>query len=178
MIRGLSPADLVLTPMGLRFQERVFPCSIGRSGVSTDKREGDGATPSGIHHILGGWYRPDRLQLRRPAPWLKPIGPADFWSDDPRDPAYNHPVRAPHAFSHEAMRRADPLYDLVLITDWNHPKAAAGKGSAIFLHVWRRPHAPTAGCLAFARQDLLWIAARIAPGTRLIIPPAQHVSQL
>ena len=57
--------------------------------------------------------------MPRPAPWALPIGPRDLWSDDPRDAAYNSAVTAPHPFSHEALRRADPLYDLVLVTDWN-----------------------------------------------------------
>jgi L,D-peptidoglycan transpeptidase YkuD (ErfK/YbiS/YcfS/YnhG family) len=67
------------------------------------------------------------------------------------------------------MRRADPQYDVVLITDWNWPEASPGRGSAIFLHQWRRPGAATAGCIAMARGDLLWLAAKVAPGTRLII---------
>jgi len=29
----VKPADLVVTPMGLRFQGRVFPCSVGRGGI-------------------------------------------------------------------------------------------------------------------------------------------------
>lgn len=112
-------------------------------------------------------FRPDRIT--RPAAWALPIGPADLWSDDPEDADYNHMVRAPHPFSHERLRRADPMYDLVLITDWNWPDAVPGKGSAIFVHQWRRPGGPTAGCLALARADLRWIAERVQPGTRLVV---------
>ena len=173
MIPALSPQDLVLTPMGLRHGGRLLPCSIGRNGIRDDKREGDGATPAGLHRILAGWYRPDRLSDAGLPGWLRPIGPCDLWSDDPRDPSYNHPVRAPHGYSHEAMRRADPLYDLVLVTDWNHPEAMPGRGSAIFLHSWRRPLARTAGCIAMARHDLLWLTHRISPGARLLVPSAK-----
>ena len=91
---------MVLTPAGLRFAGRVIPCSIGRGGVSAAKREGDGATPAGVHRIAGLLYRPDRLA--RPAPWAEPIGPGDLWCDDSGDPAYNQPVRAPFAASHAA----------------------------------------------------------------------------
>ena len=107
--------------------------------------------------------------MARPVPWAVPIGPGDLWSDDPRDPDYNHMVRAPYAPSHEKLRRADPLYDLVLITDWNWPHAVPGRGSAIFLHRWRRPGHPTAGCVAFAPRDLMWIVRRLRPGARLIV---------
>ncbi len=164
----MTPDDLVLTPRGVRFLGRTFPCAIGKGGVSRTKQEGDGATPVGVHRIVAMLYRADRMQ--RPAHWARPIGPRDLWSDDVEDTAYNHLVRAPHSLSHEKLRRADPLYDLVLITDWNYPDAILGKGSAIFLHQWRRPRYPTEGCVAFRRDHLRWIARAIEPGTRLIIP--------
>ena len=166
----MSPADLVVTPTGVRFMGRRFPRTLGRGGiVARDlKREGDGATPSGVHRIVGMLYRPDRMLP--PVPWARAIGPGDLWSEDPADEDYNQLVRAPYRPSHEHLRRADPMYDLVLLTDWNWPDAVAGKGSAIFLHQWRRPGAPTAGCIAFSHADLRWIAGRVVPGTRVIVP--------
>jgi L,D-peptidoglycan transpeptidase YkuD (ErfK/YbiS/YcfS/YnhG family) len=161
--------DIVVTKLGVRFLGRRLPCTIGRSGTfpAGKKREGDGATPAGVHRIIGMLYRPDRMA--RPADWALPIGPCDVWSDDPRDEDYNLMVRAPHGFSHERLRRADPMYDLVIVTDWNWPDAAPGRGSAIFIHQWRRPGAPTAGCVAMSRGDLHWIAPRITHKTRLVV---------
>ena len=167
----MSPDDLLLTKLGLRVQGRLLPCTIGRGGLSADKREGDGATPIGIPHVTGMLFRPDRLDARALPRWARPILPRDLWCDAPDHPAYNHPVRAPFKPSHEKLRRADPLYDLVLTTDWNFPETTPGKGSAIFLHSWRRPGYPTAGCIAFARADLLWIATRVQPGARIIVRP-------
>lgn len=161
---------MVLTPAGVRFAGRLFPCSIGRGGVRAIKREGDGATPAGIHRIVGLLYRPDRMA--KPAPWATPIGPRDLWCDASGHPAYNHHVRAPFPAAHEMLRRADPLYDLVLVTDWNWPDAQPDAGSAIFLHQWRAPRFPTAGCIAFSRRDLRHVAALVAPGTRVIVPDA------
>jgi L,D-peptidoglycan transpeptidase YkuD (ErfK/YbiS/YcfS/YnhG family) len=165
----VSARDLVVTPLGTRFRGRLFPCAIGRGGLTRDKREGDGATPTGLHRIVGMLYRPDRIAPAALPAWAEPIGLRDLWSDDPRDPDYNHPVRAPHPFGHEKLRRADPLYDLILTTDWNWPRATPGRGSAIFVHTWRAPRYPTAGCVAFSRADLLWIARHLEPGTRLIV---------
>ena len=133
----MTRTDLVLTPLGLRFHGQHFPCAIGRSGCTSNKREGDGATPRGEHRIVGCLYRPDRLT--RPCDWALPIQPGDLWSDDPAHEDYNLMVRAPYPHSHEALRRPDPLYDLILITDWNWPRAIRGAGSAIFLHQWRKP---------------------------------------
>lgn len=158
---------MVLTGRGLRFRERYWPCTIGRGGVQRDKREGDGATPVGLHHIVGMLYRPDRVAP--PVPWAEPILPGDLWSDAAHDTAYNQHVRAPYPHSHEMLRRADPLYDIVLLTDWNWPDATPGRGSAIFLHQWRRPGFPTEGCVAFRRDHLHEIARHVTRNTRLIV---------
>ena len=171
----MTQFDMVLTSMGLRFKGRVFPCSTGRGGVTATKCEGDGGTPIGTHRIVGGVYRPDRMA--QPAPWLKPAGPRDLWCDESGHLNYNKWVRAPFEASHETLRRSDPLYDLVLFTDYNWPDAEPEKGSAIFLHVWRKARHPTAGCVALSRPHLLWIVRRIAPGARLIVPAARAAHQ-
>jgi L,D-peptidoglycan transpeptidase YkuD (ErfK/YbiS/YcfS/YnhG family) len=162
----LSRNDLVLTRMGLRWRGRRIPCVIGRGGVVADKTEGDGGTPAQGFRVTGMLYRADRIT--RPARSARPIGPRDLWSDDPADPRYNRQVQAPQPHSHERLRRGDRLYDLVLVTDWNS-SGRPGAGSAIFLHRWRRPGAPTAGCVAMAPRHLRWIAARVVPGTRLVV---------
>lgn len=167
MTRAASPHDIVVGRWGVRFHGRHFPASIGRGGVSGHKREGDGATPVGVHGLVGMLYRPDRMA--RPVRWALPIGPGDLWSDDPDDSDYNLMVRVPYQPSHERLRRADPQYDLVLITNWNWPYAVPGNGSAIFLHQWRRAGHLTAGCVAFQRDHLRWIAARVRLHTRVIV---------
>lgn len=167
MTGGATPDDMVVTPTGLRFRGCRFPCTIGRGGRRRDKREGDGASPVGVHAIVGMLYRPDRMA--RPANWAVPIRPGDLWCDDPGHEDYNTMVRAPLNASAEVLRRADPLYDLVVLTDWNWPRAEAGRGSAIFIHRWRRPGYPTEGCIGLDPSHLRWIAARIGYGTRLIL---------
>lgn len=163
----MKASDLVVTSAGVRFMGRRFPRVIGRGGLTDRKREGDGATPRGVHGIVGMLYRPDRMA--RPANWALPIRPGDLWSDDPTDIDYNMMVRAPYAGSAESLRRADPLYDLILLTDWNWPYPVKGRGSAIFLHQWRRPGYPTEGCVAFRRADLRWIAQRLSVSSRVVI---------
>ena len=163
----MKRTDLVVTPGGLRFLGRRFPCTVGRGGVTGAKREGDGATPRGVHRLVGLLYRPDRM--RRPTDWAVPIRPGDLWSDDPGHEDYNTMVRAPYPHSHEVLRRADPLYDLVLLTDWNWPYAVKGRGSAIFIHRWRKPGHPTEGCIGLRPRDLDWIVPRIRYETRLVV---------
>lgn len=163
----MSAFDMVFASGRLHYLGRAMPATCGRGGVCDDKREGDGATPRGVLRIAAVMYRPDRVTS--PGPWAVPIYPGDVWCDDPAHASYNHLCRRPLPASHEQMRRADPQYDIVMITDWNWPKARPGAGSAIFVHQWRRPGTPTAGCVAVARPDMHWLAARAAPGTRLVV---------
>lgn len=160
---------MVVTRWGARFLGRRFPVSIGRGGMTANKREGDGATPVGVWKLMGGGYRADRGLPPRVPFFVHAIGPQELWSDDAAQPDYNHEVRAPYPHSHERLRRADPLYDVFLITDWNWPEATPGKGSAIFVHNWRRPRYPTAGCLAFRPDHLRWILERWTPRSRIIL---------
>lgn len=149
---------------------RRIPVSIGKGGLTNDKREGDGATPKTTLVITGILYRPDRMS--QPSAYAKPIRPRDLWCDAPDHSEYNKLTKAPFAASHEVMRRADRLYDIVLLTDWNWPDAVPGIGSAIFLHRWRKPGHPTEGCIAMAPKHLRWLTGRITPGDQISVSPA------
>jgi L,D-peptidoglycan transpeptidase YkuD (ErfK/YbiS/YcfS/YnhG family) len=162
--------DLVVTQTGARYRGRVYPCAVGRGGIGVKRGEGDGITPVGTWRIAEVRYRADRIVAPAAAMPMAPIGPADIWSDDPADPNYNRERTArAYPFSHERMFRADPLYDLVAITDFNWPNAIAGAGSAIFLHAWRKPRHPTAGCVAFAPPVLRVILESWVPEARIVI---------
>lgn len=155
-------------PWGARFLGRAMPCATGRGGIGTKRAEGDGITPAGVHRIEAVLRRA-RCGVPVRGAAARPVGPFEGWSDDPDDPAYNGPVRRPHARSSEALFRPDGLYDLVAVLDWNRDPVVAGRGSAIFLHAWRKPRHPTAGCVAFAPRDLAWILARWTPRSRVIV---------
>ncbi|MBH0237797.1 L,D-transpeptidase family protein [Methylobrevis albus] len=146
-----------------------LPCAIGRSGLTSAKREGDGATPRGRLAILGGVYRADRLRRPRCALELRPLRRDDGWCDAPGDANYNRPVRLPYRPSHEAMWRDDGLYDVVLVLGWNIRPRAQGRGSAIFFHLARPDHAPTAGCIALTKPDMLRLLPRLRPGAAIIV---------
>ena len=165
-----DPSDLAVTRWGARFQGRLYPCAIGRGGIGIKRGEGDNITPVGRCSIGAIGYRADRVQSPASGLPLFRIGPADIWSDDPDDPAYNHGRTARgYPFSHETLFRADPLYDLIAVLDFNWPVANPGAGSAIFLHAWRRPRYPTAGCVAFAPPVLRHILQNWTPGSRVLI---------
>lgn len=148
----------------------TMPVALGRSGVRANKREGDGATPAGQFHPLRLWWRADRLP--RPASSRlprRPIGRLDAWSEDPSDRNYNRPFRRSANTPGDRLWRDDGLYDLFVEIDHNTRPRVAGRGSAVFIHVARPGFAPTAGCVALRRHDLLQLVGRLGPKTRIII---------
>ena len=161
--------DLVVGPWGARFLGRRFPCAHGRGGIVDDKTEGDLASPEGIFRLLWLYWRVDRSCAPLSHLPVRPLGPRQGWSETPEDPSYNLPVRHPHPYPSDQMSRGDRLYDICVVTDQNTDPIVPGKGSAIFLHIWRKPRHPTAGCISFRRQDLEWILARWTIRTRMII---------
>lgn len=148
---------------------RVYACALGRGGVHALKHEGDGRTPAGEFALRYALYRADRMPRPKTRLPVKPIRLFDGWCDAPADPAYNRLVRLPIRTSAERLRRADPLYDLIVVIGHNDAPPAPGKGSAIFLHVAAANFAPTAGCVALKRADLLALLARLDAHSRIVI---------
>lgn len=146
-----------------------IPCAIGRGGLcdAADKREGDGCTPRGVWPIRAALLRPDRgFAPPRGLPW-RWLRPQDGWSDDPRDPAYNRPIRHPHHFSAEQMWRDDGHYDAVIVLGHNDDPPVPGGGSAIFFHI--RGDRPTEGCVAIADADMRAVLANLTAGDAIAI---------
>ena len=165
--------DILIDASGwLAGPEGRLRCALGRGGVRTDKREGDGATPTGCLPLREVLYRADRIEPPATALPRRPIAETDGWGDDPADPAgYNRPVTLPHPFGHERLWRDDGLYDLIVVLGHNDSPPVPGLGSAIFLHVARPGLLPTEGCVALPLPDLLALVARCAPGDRLCVTP-------
>lgn len=144
----------------------VFPCALGRGGISAAKREGDGATPLGPMRLLSGYVR-DRRFARRSALALARIAPDLGWCEVPDDRNYNRPVRIPYRASHETMLRPDGLYDAVIVLDWNIMPRRRGRGSAIFFHLARPGFSPTAGCVAVTHAVMARLLPRLSRRTVL-----------
>jgi L,D-peptidoglycan transpeptidase YkuD (ErfK/YbiS/YcfS/YnhG family) len=151
------------------FGDAIWPCAIGRTGVTRDKREGDGATPAGCWTLRRVLYRPDRMAAPATDLPSAPLSATDGWCDDADDPRYNQPVTLPTAARHERLWREDGLYDIIVVLSHNETPAIPGHGSAIFLHVAAPGYAPTEGCVALALPDLLTVLAAADGHTRVCI---------
>src|SRR4051812_35993778 len=147
----------------------AVPVVLGRGGVRANKFEGDGATPRGRFRLVrlwGGAARHPRPRTLLPA---RRIPPDVSWGEDPADRRYNRPFRRSAAEPGDRLWRDDYLYDLIIELDHNTRPRIAGRGSAIFLHVTRPDHSPSAGCIAFAARDLRRLLPRLGPNTRINI---------
>ncbi len=162
MVR-VSPRDRLKALV--QFGPLPFQAALGRGGVTSFKREGDGGTPRARMAVLsgfrkGGMLTPDRAGLK-----LRRVGGRDGWCDAPGHGRYNRPVRLPFPASHETLLRNDVLYDFGFVLDWNIRSRRRGMGSAIFLHVAKPGFPPTEGCIALKRGDMLRLMPLIRRGT-------------
>ena len=146
-------------------------CALGRGGLiaAEDKREGDGASPVGIWPMRRVFYRSDRSD--RPDTGLPCVSlrAHDGWCDAPDHPLYNRPVTRPFDASHEELWRDDNVYDIIIELGHNDSPPRAGLGSAIFMHLAKPTYAPTEGCVAIAKPDMMTVLAGSGPGTALEI---------
>ena len=149
-------------------------CALGRAGVIQEKREGDGATPSGRHRLVAVLYRTDRMSRPHTLLPVAAIGPDAGWCDDQADRNYNRPVRLPYPGSAERLWRDDRLYDLVVVLDYNLRPAKPGRGSAIFLHLATPDFAPTAGCVAVDAEAMRRLLAAASEQTFLIVHAGRY----
>ena len=137
-------------------------------GTEPIKQEGDGKSPAGIFK-LGSAYGYAASPLSR-MKWPYQVSAQDLRCvDDPKSSFYNQilPEKPKLWDSAEVMRRSDVLYTWVLDVEHNKQPATPGKGSCIFLHVWRGETSPTVGCTAMAQKDLkkvlLWLDPKAQP---------------
>lgn len=144
----------------------AFRAALGRSGRTSRKREGDGATPIASMKLLYGYYRNARLTGGHGGvlPMIR-IRPKMLWCDAPTDANYNRPVRMPFTPSHETMMRTDHLYDICLVMDWNISSRRRYGGSAIFFHLAKPGYQPTEGCVAIKLRDMQRLLPLIGPDT-------------
>ena len=153
----------------LTFRGEQFQCSIGRSGFSKDKKEGDGFTPVGTFYIENIYYRADKLENLDTKINKIIINESDGWCDDAGHKEYNQLIRFPFNFSAEKLFREDSLYNVVCVLNYNTNPVTPGIGSAIFMHVADDEYKPTEGCVALKQEDLIYLLSFVDDKTEIIL---------
>jgi len=140
---------------------------LGYTGLSTDKHEGDGATPAGIFGFQSTIYGND------PNPGVhydyRQLVCGDWWDEDSSSPTYNTFQEVPCAESHpafdngssEALWTETQAYPSFAVINYN-PDRVPGLGSAIFLHA--DVGGPTDGCVSLPLGELDSVLDWLQPG--------------
>ena len=153
----------------LTFRGEQFQCSIGRSGFSENKKEGDGFTPIGTFYIEKIYYRADKIENLDTRINKIIIDESDGWCDDPGHKEYNQLIQFPFNFSAEKLFREDSLYNVVCVLNYNTNPVIPGIGSAIFMHVAHNEYKPTEGCVALKQEYLIYLLSLVDDKTEIIL---------
>jgi L,D-peptidoglycan transpeptidase YkuD (ErfK/YbiS/YcfS/YnhG family) len=142
---------------------------VGRNGLSGNRREGDGTTPTGTYGIgrtmYGNAPNPGvRYRYRR-------IVCGDYWVEDPRSPSYNRFRHVecgqppPFRVTGERLWQEKTAYRHLAVVEFNMHPVVPGRGSGIFLHA--TTGGPTNGCISLPvaqlRQVLRWLRPEQSP---------------
>ena len=147
-----------------------YTARLGKNGLSSNRREGDGTTPAGVYAIGSTMYGNDpnpgvRFPYRR-------LHCGDWWNEDPRSPSYN-------SFQHVGCGRKPPFaasdgmwekprhYPFIAVVEYNMRPVVPGKGSGIFLHA--QTGGPTIGCVSIRKAELRAVLRWLRPGDRPVI---------
>ena len=183
-----------------RAMGKPIPVSVGKNGLAWGdkfhgnekdaraKREGDGCAPAGIFGLgpAFGYALQPPAGCKLP---YRPITERDYFVDAPTADDYNrwvtipaHKPNRPEKLwpSFERMKRPDRIYEFGIVVQHNDHPIVKGCGSAIFLHVWRKPGVPTVGCTAMARDDLLVLLSWLDPNQEplLVQAPMKELKSL
>ena len=146
-----------------------YVARVGYNGLSGNRQEGDGTTPTGTFRIGGTMYgnAPNpgvRFRYRR-------VVCGDWWDEDPASPSYNTfqhvrcGQRPPFRVKSPGMWQQPRAYPYLAVVEFNMRPVVPGRGSGIFLHA--QTGGPTQGCISLPRPDLLrvlrWLRPEMSP---------------
>ncbi len=155
--------------------DRQVGAAIGRSGTRplAARTEGDGSTPAGVFPLgrahdadgeFGAFGTGDDPGVA--VGWHR-ITAADWWCATADHPDHDRLTEARRGPDDEHLASVGPPYEFAVLIGTHSPNA-----SAIFLHV-ATEHlgrlAPTAGCVAVRRDDLVELVGRLTPNTWFVI---------
>lgn len=155
-----------------------FPVVVGRNGLAWAelltgeldmakiKQEGDGNAPAGLFPLISAFgtaVKPTGVEL----PYTK-LDKFTECVDDVKSHFYNQIVNRIQVGNYdwkssEKMLAVGDQYGLGVFVAYNTYPVESGRGSCIFLHVWKDAATGTAGCTAMERRNIERIVAWLQP---------------
>ena len=153
----------------LKFQKyniETIAC-IGKNGVTTKKKEGDGKTPLGEFEFGIILSRDPKIINKNGLKCIQ-INKNMYWVDDPNSKYYNKLVNILEV--NKDWNSAEHLIDYTIQYEYlieikTNPNNIPGKGSAIFLHCTN--NLPTAGCIAIDKENMKKIIENLDKKTKI-----------
>jgi L,D-peptidoglycan transpeptidase YkuD (ErfK/YbiS/YcfS/YnhG family) len=139
---------------------------LGRTGLSANRREGDGTTPAGtfrIHPTMYGNEANPGVKFR-----YRQVRCGDWWDEDPSSPTYNTfqhvpcGTAPPFGVNSEGMWENKRAYPFLAVIEFNMRPTVPGRGSGIFLHA--QTGGPTIGCVSLEKGTLRQVLRWLRPG--------------
>jgi L,D-peptidoglycan transpeptidase YkuD (ErfK/YbiS/YcfS/YnhG family) len=122
------------------------------------KYEGDGRAPAGVFLLSSafGYASPESAR------WIslpyQQVTASLVCVDDANSRFYNQILDSSNTpaqwSSQEELLRNDELHKMGIVVSHNAPPAISGRGSCIFIHIWKAPSQGTNGGTAMAESDL------------------------
>ncbi len=141
---------------------------VGKNGITDNKREGDGKTPSGVYSLGTGFGIASNPGVNIN---YRKVTNNDYWVDDPNSKYYNQWVditkvqkdwnSAEHLYAYKTA------YKYGVVINYNTENIVPGKGSAIFLH--NSTGSYTAGCVSVSESNLVNIMKRLTQNSKIVI---------
>jgi L,D-peptidoglycan transpeptidase YkuD (ErfK/YbiS/YcfS/YnhG family) len=146
----------------------LFSARVGTHGLSSNRREGDGTTPTGTYTIgttmYGNSANPGvRYRYRR-------LRCGDWWNEDSASPTYNTfqhircGVPPPFKVKTAGMWQQTTAYAHLAVIEFNTRPVAPGRGSGIFLHA--QTGRATNGCISLRRDLLVRVLRWLDPSAK------------
>lgn len=139
---------------------------LGYGGLTSNKREGDGATPIGVYPILYGFgfgSNPGtNLEYKR-------ITNNSYFVDNSSSKYYNQWFEGSGQKGEHMIDHAQYKYGMVIGYNTSH---TPGKGSAIFIHCNGRGN--TAGCVSISEGNMLRLLKSTHEGAYIIIISSEN----
>jgi L,D-peptidoglycan transpeptidase YkuD (ErfK/YbiS/YcfS/YnhG family) len=148
-----------------------YPARLGKNGLSSDRREGDGTTPAGLFRIGRTMYGNEpnpgvRFRYRR-------LRCGDWWDEDPSSPTYNTfqhvpcGQKPPFGGASEGMWEQPRPYPFLAVIEFNTRPVVPGRGSGMFLHA--QTGGPTIGCVSLRKDELRTVLRWLRPDAAPVI---------
>ncbi|MDR1886221.1 MAG: L,D-transpeptidase family protein [Synergistaceae bacterium] len=141
---------------------------VGVRGISGTKREGDGATPSGVFTFGAAFGIGDDPGSAKP---YAKVTENSLWVDDPGSKYYNRRIEGDVPDrdwkSAEKLSLETVAYKYAIAIDYNTDPVVPEAGSAIFLHC--AAGGPTNGCVSVPEWAMTWFLGFIDENAKIAI---------